>query len=47
MPRKKNSRMPVRAKPIVADDSVFEADMEMEQRKEKLHLLLQDFDCEG
>nr|XP_045597321.1 borealin-like [Procambarus clarkii] len=46
MPRKKRSRMPSRPKPLVPDDSLIEADMESEQRKEKLRLLLEDFDKE-
>lgn len=46
MPRKKRSRVPSRAKPALPDDS-SEPDMEAEQRKEKLKLLLEDFDLEG
>ncbi|XP_071546301.1 borealin [Panulirus ornatus] len=46
MPRKKRSRVPSRARPIILDNSVGELDMEAEQRKEKLRLLLQDFDHE-
>ncbi|ROT83417.1 borealin isoform X1 [Penaeus vannamei] len=45
MPRKKRSRVPSRAKPALPDDS-SEPDMEAEQRKEKLKLLLEDFDLE-
>ncbi|XP_042867295.1 borealin-like [Penaeus japonicus] len=45
MPRKKRSRVPSRAKPTLPDDS-SEPDMEAEQRKEKLKLLLEDFDLE-
>lgn len=47
MPRKKRSRVPSRARPVIPDDSLVEPDMEADQRKEKLRLLLEDFDHEG
>lgn len=46
MPRKKLSRVPTRARPTVPDDSIIEPDMELEQKKAKLQLLLEDFDHE-
>lgn len=46
MPRKKASRAPSRAKPTLPDDSVCMPDMEVEERKKKLELLLKDFDVQ-
>ncbi|XP_064112069.1 borealin-like isoform X2 [Macrobrachium nipponense] len=46
MPRKKASRAPSRAKPTMPDDSICMPDMEVDQRKKKLELLLKDFDVQ-
>ncbi|XP_068241173.1 borealin-like [Palaemon carinicauda] len=46
MPRKKASRAPSRAKPTLPDDSIVMPDMETEERKKKLELLLKDFDVQ-
>lgn len=46
MPRRKQSRVPSRAPPVLPDISITEPDMEAEHRKEKLRLLLADFDHE-
>ncbi|KAG7154955.1 borealin-like [Homarus americanus] len=46
MPQKKRSRVPSRAKPFLSNNHVGKPDLDQEQRKEKLQLLLDDFDRE-
>lgn len=47
MPRRKASRAPSRAKPMLPDDSITEPDVDAEQRRKKKESLLADFDREG
>lgn len=46
MPRRKASRVPSRAIPTLPDESITEAEMHQDKRKEKMKLLLRDFDFE-